>query len=83
MSLVLKAHSNVADAATGRTRGRVKKVLEPAHKERVQIVNDLPVLVPASDGRFVVEWEDGRRGEVTGEHLVARYSSHSEGWRPF
>ena len=82
MSLVLKAHSNVADAATGRIRGRVKRVLEPAHKDRVQVVNGVGAFEPASEGKFFVEWEDGHRGEVSGEYLVARYSSHSQGWKP-
>jgi hypothetical protein len=83
MSLALKVHSNVADAATGRLRGRVRKVLEAPHKERLAKADGAAVLEPASEGRFVVEWEDGRRSEVTGDGLVARYSSHSQGWKPF
>jgi hypothetical protein len=81
--LALKVHANVADAATGRMRGKVRRVIEPAHKDRVTMVDGRPVLEPASEGRFVVEWEDGARGEASGAGLVARYSSNSEGWKAF
>ncbi|WP_243063231.1 hypothetical protein [Humibacter sp. RRB41] len=71
MSLALKVHSNVADAATGRVRGKVRKVLEA------------PQRMTGSEGKFLIEWEHGVKAEVPGEHLIARYSSHSNGWKPF
>ena len=71
MSLALKVHANVADAATGRTRGKVRKVLEAPRKQ------------DGFEGKFLVEWEDGHRSEVAGSDLEARYSSHSKGWKPF
>ncbi len=71
MSLALKVHASVADAATGRLRGKVRKVLEAPEKRT------------GFEGRFLVEWETGVRSVVDGADLVARFGSFSEGWRAF